>query len=380
MNLFENLQLMKENCESYKLQNKYCDTIIFPISDKNIERLNKTINEYRKLVKYLVPVFNKFEINDLKKLFPHYDGDISSDVRNNPIEYVIQTALNPDAGNAIAENFREVNDKYGPVFNKLIKFLLLGTEETYDDVYDEDGELEAINMELEGYESFIATAKNFIKYNIKNENVDMVKNKLIIIGKTLDKFWNKYKVLINEELNDDILEELFDYQPLYSGDDPMWAYWDVDCMIETDDFFETEVKNALDIYGDLSDIENVKYLNYLLKAFSLFKNKLFENLQSIKLHQKKENLNNDEYINFESKVDYKVLNQENVDFFLNGAGEYRIETPDGEMLTAEIELTNSVMSGPEYYVTLVGDDVTACGRDLTAAILDAVYKFERDSN
>ncbi len=91
---------------------------------------------------------------------------------------------------------------------------------------------------------------------------------------------------------------------------------------------------------------------------------LFENLQLMK-----------ENSTFESQVDYEVLKQNDIDFFENGAGVYRVVTPDGDTLDIDIELSNSPTDRPKYFVSLPSEDVKSVDVDLTTAIIDAVNKL-----
>lgn len=91
---------------------------------------------------------------------------------------------------------------------------------------------------------------------------------------------------------------------------------------------------------------------------------LFENLQLMK-----------ENSTFESQVDYEVLKQNDIDFFENGAGVYRVVTPDGDTLDVDIELSNSPIDRPKYFVSLPSEDVKSVDVDLTTAIIDVVNKL-----
>lgn len=91
---------------------------------------------------------------------------------------------------------------------------------------------------------------------------------------------------------------------------------------------------------------------------------LFESLQLIT-----------ETSTFESKVDYDLLKQNDIDFFENGAGVYRITTPDGDILDIDIELSNSPTDVPKYFVSLPSEDVRTVNVDLTTAIIDVINKL-----
>ena len=91
---------------------------------------------------------------------------------------------------------------------------------------------------------------------------------------------------------------------------------------------------------------------------------LFENLQLMK-----------ENSTFESQVDYEVLKQNDIDFFENGAGVYRVVTPDGDTLDIDIELSNSPTDRPKYFVSLPSEDVKSVDVDLTTAIIDVINKL-----
>lgn len=91
---------------------------------------------------------------------------------------------------------------------------------------------------------------------------------------------------------------------------------------------------------------------------------LFENLQLMK-----------ENSTFESQVDYEVLKQNNIDFFENGAGVYRVITPDGDTLDIDIELSNSPIDRPKYFVSLPSEDVKTVNVNLTTAIIDVINKL-----
>lgn len=94
---------------------------------------------------------------------------------------------------------------------------------------------------------------------------------------------------------------------------------------------------------------------------------LFENLQNFN-----ESINN----TFEQDVDYNILKDNNVDFFENGAGVYRLTTPNGETVDVNIELSNSATDIPKYFVSIPGDDIKTVSVDLTAALLDAANKLD----
>lgn len=91
---------------------------------------------------------------------------------------------------------------------------------------------------------------------------------------------------------------------------------------------------------------------------------LFENLQMMK-----------ENSTFESQVDYEVLKQNDIDFFENGAGVYRVVTPDGDTLDMDIILSNGPVDRPKYFVSLPSEDVKSVDVDLTTAIIDVVNKL-----
>lgn len=91
---------------------------------------------------------------------------------------------------------------------------------------------------------------------------------------------------------------------------------------------------------------------------------LFENLQLIK-----------ENSTYESQVDYEVLKQNDIDFFENGSGVYKVITPDGDMLDIDIELSNNPIDRPKYFVSLPSEDVKAVDVDLTTAIIDVINKL-----
>ena len=78
---------------------------------------------------------------------------------------------------------------------------------------------------------------------------------------------------------------------------------------------------------------------------------------------------------FEANVDYGVLQDNNIDFFENGAGIYRVITPDGDTLDIDIELSNSPTDIPKYFVSLPSEDVKSVDVDLTTAIIDVVNKL-----
>lgn len=91
---------------------------------------------------------------------------------------------------------------------------------------------------------------------------------------------------------------------------------------------------------------------------------LFENLQLMK-----------ENSTFESQVDYEVLKQNDIDFFENGMGIYRVTTPDGDTLDIDIELSNAPIDRPKYFVSLPSEDVRSVNADLTTAIIDVIDKL-----
>lgn len=91
---------------------------------------------------------------------------------------------------------------------------------------------------------------------------------------------------------------------------------------------------------------------------------LFENLQNF-----------NESNTFESNVDYNALKDNNIDFFENGAGVYRVTTPDGDTLDIDIELSNSPTDIPKYFVSLPSEDVKTVNVDLTTAIIDVINKL-----
>ena len=78
---------------------------------------------------------------------------------------------------------------------------------------------------------------------------------------------------------------------------------------------------------------------------------------------------------FEANVDYGVLQDNNIDFFENGAGIYRVITPDGDTLDIDIELSNSPTDIPKYFVSFPSEDVKSVDVDLTTAIIDVVNKL-----
>lgn len=78
---------------------------------------------------------------------------------------------------------------------------------------------------------------------------------------------------------------------------------------------------------------------------------------------------------FESNVDYNALKDNNIDFFENGAGIYRVTTPDGDTLDIDIELSNSPTDVPKYFVSLPSEDIKTVNVDLTTAIIDVVNKL-----
>lgn len=91
---------------------------------------------------------------------------------------------------------------------------------------------------------------------------------------------------------------------------------------------------------------------------------LFENLQLMK-----------ENSTFESQVDYEVLKQNDIDFFENGMGIYRVTTPDGDTLDIDIELSKVPIDRPKYFVSLPSEDVRSVNADLTTAIIDVINKL-----
>lgn len=91
---------------------------------------------------------------------------------------------------------------------------------------------------------------------------------------------------------------------------------------------------------------------------------LFENLQMMR-----------ENSTFESEVDYKSLKNNDIDFFENGFGVYKVITPDGDTLDIDIELSNNSIDRPKYFVSLPSEDIKTVDVDLTTAIIDVVNKL-----
>lgn len=91
---------------------------------------------------------------------------------------------------------------------------------------------------------------------------------------------------------------------------------------------------------------------------------LFENLQLMQ-----------ENSTYESQVDYEVLKQNDIDFFENGSGIYKVVTPEGDMLDIDIELSNNPIDRPKYFVSLPSEDVKSIDVDLTTAIIDVINKL-----
>lgn len=92
---------------------------------------------------------------------------------------------------------------------------------------------------------------------------------------------------------------------------------------------------------------------------------LFENLQILK--------ESDELaINV---VDFDCLKDNNIEFYIDGYGRYKIVTPDGDTLDIDIELSNDPIDRPKYFVSLPSEDVRSVNVDLTTAIIDVINKL-----
>lgn len=78
-----------------------------------------------------------------------------------------------------------------------------------------------------------------------------------------------------------------------------------------------------------------------------------------------------ENLKFDSQVDYDSLSDYNIEFFENGAGDYKVITPDGDKLDIDIELSDD----DKYFVSLPSEDIRSVNRDLTTAIIDVVNKL-----
>ena len=130
------------------------------------------------------------------------------------------------------------------------------------------------------------------------------------------------------------------------------------------DIEDTLKSNFLDYEDvDVSFEKDDSYLSPIIKSAYKFNVKLIENSQKII-----------ESINLESEVDYSILKQNGIDFFENGAGIYRIVTPDDDKLDIEIEIQND--NGiTKYFVSLPSEDVKTVDADLTSAILTVVNKL-----
>lgn len=92
---------------------------------------------------------------------------------------------------------------------------------------------------------------------------------------------------------------------------------------------------------------------------------LFENLQM---------MNESSTSTYESEVDYEVLKQNDIDFFENGAGNYRVVTPDDDKLDIVIETQND-NGVTKWFVSLPSEDIRTVDSDLTSAILTVVNKI-----
>lgn len=330
MNLFENLHIMKEN-ENVNLTDKQKAVI-------NI--VNDDIDGYEggsKLFKYSYNVSDYQDaLNYIKDVMELSDSElkqaIDKEIRNISLSHEYENVKNESKYNS---NVTTTSELYSKI-QKLLRDALLDEDNiSLNDLFN----CYSINDLLDLYD-FLSSEYDVEKYNSNINSKSQLWNEFKkLLLDDLQEPENREKVSLDEICNCfsfEKIKELYDY--LSSEYQDNWDKDDEDLEEATSGIGGAYTTQAIDIAP--------KAFNKILKTT-------------------KENLK------FDSQVDYNTLSDYNIEFFENGAGDYKVITPDGDKLDIDIELSHD----DKYFVSLPSEDVRSVNRDLTTAIIDVINKL-----